>query len=124
MNTNENAVQKVEADERTVGDAAREAAVSLIGTVVEGVANLTFGILTGVVEDYNRREAEKKQAKKDQCVKLINDALVSGERVSRKELYAIIPSLEYFSTRAEIATYLGVSIEEFNLAVKRWYHLF
>jgi hypothetical protein len=124
MNTNENAVQKVETDDRSIGDAAREAAVRLIGSVVEGAANLTIGILAASVEEYNRREAEKKQAKKDQCVALIEKALMSGERVSRKELYEIIPSLEYFSSRAEIATYLGVSIEEFNAGVKRWYHLF
>jgi hypothetical protein len=96
----------------------------LIDSFAKGFADLTVGIFADLAADYNRRQAEEKQAKKETCVALIEEAIKTGKRIHKQALFDILPYLSHCSSRAEIAVYLGITSDKFNAGVKRWYHIF
>lgn len=103
---------------------SKEKPPHILSEITLEMLKLAVVILSDMAEDQHQRQMERKQAKKDQCVALIMEAKMSGQRISPKRLFEIIPSLSYCATRADIARYLGISIDEFNVGVKRWYHFF
>lgn len=112
MNTN--AVQK----EVTQGPAHR-----LVDSLAAGFADMTVGLLGSIAAEYNRRQAEEREAKRQLVVGLIEGAIASKRRISIADIAEHIPGTGYMS-RAQLADKLQLSLSTFNAGVKRWYHIF
>lgn len=95
-----------------------------IDSLAKGIADLTIGVVADSIAEYNRKQAEERQAKKKACIELIEKAITSGKRIRKQALFDIMPSLAYCASRTDIAMYLGITIHTFNAGVKRWYHIF
>lgn len=89
------------------------------GAVIKGLVDITASWMEQSAADYEERMRQEREVKRTKAVAMIEEAVATGERISRLVIDDILHTSRY--TKQELADKLGMSLEFLNAGLKCWY---